>query len=104
MRILVFSSTAWNIDNSFGNTYSNIFEGIDNLEFAHIYTSFGIPKNNIIGTYFQIDEKSIIKNLLNPNAKTGRVINSNSEAVILTNSEVNSFNSAKKSGGEYFSG
>lgn len=96
MRILVFSSTAWNIDNSFGNTYSNIFEGIDNLEFAHIYTSFGIPKNNIIGTYFQIDEKSIIKNLLNPNAKTGRVINSNSEAVILTNSEVNSFNSAKK--------
>lgn len=96
MKILVFSSTPWNIDNSFGNTYSNLFEGIEDLEFANGYSSYGKPKNNISGIYFQIDEKSLVKNLINPNIKTGRVIVDDSDSVILSQGETNAINNAKK--------
>ncbi|CZR05631.1 hypothetical protein SAMN04488048_11556 [Trichococcus flocculiformis] len=96
MRILVFSSTPWNIDNSFGNTYSNLFEGIDDFEFANIYTSYGVPKNNITSSYFQINEKSLYKNLFNRNIKTGKVIGSDNDAIVLTNRETNTINAAKK--------
>ena len=96
MRILVFSSTPWNIDNSFGNTYSNLFEGIDDFEFANIYTSFGVHKNSIKSSYFQINEKSLYKNLFNRNIKTGKVIESINDAIVLTNRETNTINAAKK--------
>lgn len=96
MKILVFSSTPWNVDNSFGNTYSNIFEGIDNTEFANIYTSNGFPKNNISSIYFQIDEKSLFKNLLNKNIKTGRVINGKEDAIDLSFSESEKVSTLKK--------
>ncbi|MDN6729163.1 MAG: hypothetical protein L0L57_03220, partial [Alkalibacterium sp.] len=96
MKILVFSSTPWNIDNSFGNTYSNIFEGIDEFEFANIYSSYGVPKNNIKSSYFQINENSLFKNLFNHNIKTGRLIATNNDAIVLTNREVETINSVKK--------
>lgn len=96
MKILVFSSTPWNIDNSFGNTYSNLFEGIDEFEFANIYSYYGVPKNNIKSSYFQINEKSLFKNLFNHNIKTGRVIATNNDAIVLTNREVETINSVKK--------
>ena len=36
MKILVLSSTPWTNDNSFGNSFSNIFEGIEDVEIANI--------------------------------------------------------------------
>lgn len=96
MKILVFSSTPWNTDNSFGNTYSNIFEGIDNVDFANIYCSSGFPKNNVPCLYFQLDEKSLFKNLFNKNINTGRVVDDNEDSIILSDMESKRLNSLKK--------
>ncbi len=96
MKILVVSDTSWNIDNSFGNTYSNLFEGIENLEFANIYCSYGTPKNNINGIYFQINEKSLIKNLIDPRVKAGGVIQKDEKHVDLSHKETNVIQSLKK--------
>ena len=54
MKILVISNTPWSVDNSFGNSFSNIFEGIPDLKFANIYCRPGAPKNDLDMTYYQI--------------------------------------------------
>ena len=71
LRILVLSNTPWNNNNSFGNSFSNIFEGIPNLIFANIFCRDGFPQNNIASKYFQINEKLLLKNLINKNIPSG---------------------------------
>ncbi len=77
MRILVLSSTPWSNDNSFGNTFSNIFEGIDDIEVANIACRPGVPTSYVVKRYFQITEKALIKNLFNKSVPTGIEINLN---------------------------
>lgn len=96
MKILVLSSTPWNKDNSFGSTYSNLFEGIDNLDFANIYCSYGIPKNNINSIYFQINEKRLLRNLFDRNIKTGETIEKVDKDIDLSCKEEGVLNSIKK--------
>ena len=62
-KILVVSCAPWRNDNSVGNSYTNIFGGIDNIEIAHIYCGNGVPNNNLVKRHFQINEKHIIKNI-----------------------------------------
>ena len=73
-RILVISSTPWDDNNSFGNSYSNIFGGIEEFEIANIYLKAGSPNTNVATKFFQITEKSLIANLINKNNKTGKVV------------------------------
>lgn len=63
MRILIISDVPWRDDNSVGNTYSNIFKNMDNVEFANIYCKPGEPDNKIAKKYFQITEKKILSTL-----------------------------------------
>jgi len=95
MRILVLSNTPWSNDNSFGNSFSNIFEGISELEFANIYCRYGRPSNNIVKKYYQITEKSLLRNLFNKNYPSGKEITDN-EYVSLSKSESNILNHARK--------
>lgn len=74
-KILVVSCAPWRNDNSVGNSYTNIFGGIDNIEIAHIYCGNGVPNNNLVKRHFQINEKHIIKNIINKNNKVGIEIN-----------------------------
>ena len=60
MRILVISNTPWSNDNSFGNSFSNIFEGIPDIEVANIACRPGHPTSYLVKKYFQITEKSLI--------------------------------------------
>lgn len=71
MKILVLSNTPWANDNSFGNSYSNIFDGIPNLQFANIYLRQGQPDNKFDMRFFQITEKSLLQNLKNPKRPSG---------------------------------
>lgn len=71
MKILVVSNTAWDDNNSFGNSFSNIFSGLDNIEIANVYCRKGFPRNNIKGKYFQIDEKRVFKSIFQPTIQTG---------------------------------
>lgn len=71
MKILILSNTPWSNDNSFGNTYSNLFGGIENLQIANIYCRYGIPNNDIVSKYYYIDERKILKSVITRNMETG---------------------------------
>ncbi|MEX1307718.1 MAG: hypothetical protein AB1Z19_04245 [Eubacteriales bacterium] len=74
MKVLVLSQTPWRNDNSFGSSYSSIFGGMDDIEFANIYCRAGLPQNNICHHHFYISESALVKNLINKKVPTGRVI------------------------------
>jgi hypothetical protein len=74
LKVLLVTSMPWREDNNIGNSYSNIFGDLENVEFAHIYCRAGIPQNKIVKKYFQITEGALIKNLLNPKKPTGKEV------------------------------
>lgn len=80
MKILVLSNTPWNVNNSFGNSYSNIFQGMDDIEFANIYCRSGEPNNKLNIRYFQIDTSSMVKSIFKRNYKTGKVVKKNTNS------------------------
>ncbi len=71
MKVLIFSQTPWRNDNSFGSSYTGIFGGMDDLEFANIYCRAGLPQNDICKRHFYISEKALIKNWLDKRVPTG---------------------------------
>ena len=72
MRILLITSEEWN-DYVFGNgVLTNWFTGFD-AEFAQIYTSPGLPINNICNKYFQISDSQMEKSILG-RGKAGRIV------------------------------
>lgn len=66
MRILVISNSEWDDNNSFGNTFSNFFEGMEDVEFANIYCRAGNPNTRICEKFLRIDDKSLCKSLRKP--------------------------------------
>lgn len=72
MRILTLSSTPWHTDNSFGNSYSNIFDTMDGVEFANIYCSYGNVNGKKVKRSFQITLQSVVRNLLHKEIPTGK--------------------------------
>lgn len=79
MRIIVLSSIAWADDNCFGSSFSNFFQGIDNLEIANISCRAGYPTGRQVKRYYQITEKTLISNLKNKENPSGREILCGSE-------------------------
>lgn len=70
-RILIISRTPWRNDNSFGNSFTNIFEGIPNFEYANIYCLSGVPDSDICSQYYQVTEKMLVRNLFNEESRPG---------------------------------
>ena len=66
MRVLVISRNAWDDTNSIGNTLSNFFSGVDDVEFANIYFRSSYPNNDVCQLYYRITEKDILKNWFSP--------------------------------------
>jgi len=59
IKVLVITHSSWRNDTSVGNSYSNIFVGMDDrIEFVQIYIRDGIPENNLVHKYFKISEKN----------------------------------------------
>lgn len=96
MRILILSNTPWAMNNSFGNSFSNIFGGMQNVEIANIYCRYGKPDNNVVERYFQITEKSLIWNLINKKNPSGKEIINEESTFTLSNTDENVFNYARK--------
>lgn len=95
MKILIISNSPWRSDNSFGNSFSNIFEGIDNIEIANIYCKYGQPQNNVVSRYFQITEKSLINNLLKGKPSGKEVFQTQEEKTDMDDGEA-AFNKMKR--------
>lgn len=96
MKILVISNTAWDTNNSFGNSFSNIFDGVEDIEIANVYCRNGKPNNRLKGRYFQIYEKNIIKSIFNHKIKTGSKIEYNNEENIQKETDEAYFDLARK--------
>ena len=77
MKILVVSNTPWSVDNSFGNSFTNIFEGIDDVQFVNVYCRYGTPNNQFDMKCFQITEKMLLANLLCKQTPSGKIIEKN---------------------------
>ncbi|MBQ8429665.1 MAG: hypothetical protein IJX30_06175 [Clostridia bacterium] len=63
MKILFISQSPINASVSIGNTFLNIFDGFENMEFGCLYTKSGLPDSRIQDA-FRINEKMIIYALL----------------------------------------
>ncbi len=101
-KILVLSNTPWSEFNSFGNSYSNIFEGIEEFEFANIYCRYGFPHNNIVKKHFQITEKSLLKNLLDKKYPSGIEVINEAKHIDLTNNQKKIFDFTRKKRWNFF--
>lgn len=74
MKILVISGLPWRNDNSFGNTYSNWFSQMEDIEIAHICLADGLPTEvNNVSAYFQVSENALTKTLLKAKTKKNSV-------------------------------
>ena len=97
MRILTVSLTPWAYEDSFGNSYSSLFEGCFNdCEFADIYCGFGSLHNSLNMRGFQITSHSLIENLKNPKVKTGSEVLNNQLATERNEYENKNFTAARK--------
>ncbi|MCM1186099.1 MAG: glycosyltransferase [Lachnoclostridium sp.] len=64
LRVLVITYLPWRNDTNIGNSYSNIFTGMDDkIEFAHIYFRDGMPENSLVHKYFHISERELVKSI-----------------------------------------
>ncbi|TAN12529.1 MAG: glycosyltransferase family 1 protein [Chitinophagaceae bacterium] len=75
IKVLIVSPNPWRDDNSFGNSFDSIFNGMDEVEIHNIYCSIGIPNSRIPKSFLQINEKFLIKNILNKDYPTSRNVN-----------------------------
>ena len=66
MKVLVISRNAWDDTNSIGNTLSNFFEGLEDVELANIYFRSSSPNNRLCKKYFRVTEKDLLRHWLTP--------------------------------------
>lgn len=66
MKILVITRNAWDDTNAIGNTLSNFFSGIDDVEFANIYFRSASPYNQICREYYCVTETEVLKKYFSP--------------------------------------
>lgn len=63
MKILIISSTPWDDSNSFGNTFSNLFDGMEGAEIYNLCCKNGMANNNIVIQALQMTDKSVLKSI-----------------------------------------
>lgn len=71
IKILIVSPTPWDDNNSFGNSFSNIFGGNPKYEIANIYLQEGLPNTEVCSKFFQISEKTLIRRIFRPSTPIG---------------------------------
>jgi len=76
MRILVITRNPWDDTNSIGNTLSNFFRDINNVEFANVYFRSAKPNNQLCKHYFCVTEVDVLKKWFCP-SKIGKEFNWN---------------------------
>lgn len=64
MRILIVSRTPWNVSNSFGNTFSNLFDGMDDIEIYHICCQHGETNGSPAKKTFQMTDRAVMHSIL----------------------------------------
>lgn len=81
IKVLVISLQAWRNDNATGNSYSNIFSDMDDLEISHLYCQGQKPNVHIAKRFYQISDKAIMKSCFSPGTYAGEEIGYNDNEV-----------------------
>lgn len=63
MKVLVISNTTWDNSNSFGNTFSNLFTGMNGVELYNIACRHGKQNNSIVKQAVTLTDKSVLKSI-----------------------------------------
>ena len=95
MRVMVITRAPWRNDNNTGNTMTNFFSDMKDVEFYNLYFRDQLPKNDIVVKSFAISEGQLIKNLLKRNPVGKEVCEQDTTSL---NSEDGIYKSAKKIG------
>lgn len=66
MKILIISRTTWDNCNSFGNTFSNLFGGMNDVEIYSIACRNGVSNNTLVKKSVQLTDKSVLKSIYMP--------------------------------------
>ena len=66
MRILIISRAPWDNADSFGNTFSNLFEGMKNVEVYNVACRHGVSNNTIVKRAAQLTDKGVLKSVYKP--------------------------------------
>ena len=88
MRILIISSTPWSVENSFGNTFNNLFQNTENIEIYHICCKHGKTDHSPAHKTFQMTDKAVLKSIYKRKAVTGWIVEPNAELETDANVEV----------------
>lgn len=98
MRILVISAIPWSNGNSFGSTFSNLFDGMENPEIANIYCRSGQPDNTIVSRCFQLTAVNLLQNLKDRSIPCGHELNCSEQrqGEVLSDSVRKGVDSARK--------
>lgn len=68
MRILIISRSSWDNSNSFGNTFSNLFSGMKNVEIYNVCCQDGMNNNNIVQKAYQMTDTSVLYSIVGKSA------------------------------------
>lgn len=82
MRVLIISHTVWDNGNSFGNTFSNLFEGMPNVEIYNICCKHGQANNKVVKQAFQMTDKAVLRSIYKRNSRSGWVMDSQADKVM----------------------
>ncbi len=74
MQVLFLSTSPLRMDNSIGNTYANIFDGMETVKFSSIFCQSGTPNAMFVDRCFRITEKDLLKNLKDKNYNVGKEV------------------------------
>lgn len=96
MKVLIISRTPWNNSNSFGNTFSNLFEGMKNIEVYNICCQNGEMRNTVVKSAFQMTDKAVLRSIYKRKSKTGWVMSQDVEGTIDELNQQVSVEAAKK--------
>lgn len=91
IKVLVVSAKGWNTNNVLGNSYSNIFSGLDeNIEIANLYNASGVVNDTMVKYAYRTTEKELAMSILKRNQKVGsqvKIENTTGTGENLTDSE-----------------
>ena len=74
MKILIVSSSPWNLSNSFGNTFSNLFSDIPDITVALVCCASGLIDSEFVSHCFQIKFSDVIRSLRKPATYAGKEV------------------------------
>ena len=66
MKVLTLSNIEWSDSNAFGNTMSNFFSGVEDIELASLYRRSSKPHNSVCKKYYKIPVSSMLKKFFAP--------------------------------------